>query len=117
MASPKEREKKNNDDLDEIEYQKNIQDEYTKNLVQYAALMKKNAMETESFLINDKQKLEKMGESVNRNYDLSSSTNKEVHGLLNITSSNLWTDIFIICSVILGFVVMYFFMKIVGKPA
>lgn len=119
MSNPNKVDRRRGDsdeDLDEIEFQQKIQNDYTKNLVKYAALMKENALNTESFLENDKHKLEKMGDSVDANYNLSSSVNKEVKGLLDMTSSSIWTDLLMIGIVLIGFVGIYFFMKIVGKP-
>lgn len=110
IENRKNKNSQNEDDL--MDYSSKLRDNYTKELLKYASMMKSNALNTEQFLENEKLKLEKMGKRADENYHLAKDSTTDMSKLLSLTSNSIWTDIYIICFVIISFFIVYMFIKI-----
>lgn len=92
------------------------QDELTDELVQYAAAMKDAAMTAGNKIRSDAKQLEKMADRMDANTDATKQASNTVKELLNATSGSIWGYLSTMSTVVLVFIIIYIFMKIVPKP-
>lgn len=92
------------------------QDELTDELVQYAAAMKEAAMYAGNKIRSDAKQLEKMADRMDANSQATKQASNTVSELLNATSGSIWGYLSTMSTVVLVFIIIYIFMKIVPKP-
>jgi len=92
------------------------QDELTDELVQYAAAMKEAALHAGNKIRSDAKQLEKMSDRMEANTHATKQASSTVNELLNASGGSVWGYLSTMSTVILVFIVVYIFMKIVPKP-
>lgn len=93
-----------------------LQDELTDDLVKYASAMKESAMHAGRKIRDDSKKLDQMSEKMVANTDTTKAATGTVNELLNATSTSIWSTLSMLSMVIIAFICVYIFMKIVPKP-
>lgn len=93
-----------------------MQDQLTDDLVKYASAMKESALHAGKKIRDDTKKLDKMADRMYANTDAAKSATSTVDKLLNAPSMSIWGTLSTLSTVIIVFVCIYVFMKIVPKP-
>lgn len=93
-----------------------LQDELTDDLVKFASAMKDSAMHAGRKIRDDSKKLDQMSEKMVANTDTTKAATGTVTELLNATSTSIWSTLSMLSMVIIAFICIYIFMKIVPKP-
>ena len=93
-----------------------MQDDLTEDLVKYASAMKESALHAGKKIRDDTKKLDQMSEKMYTNTHATKAATGTVDELLNATSTSIWSTLSMLSMVIIAFVCIYIFMKIVPKP-
>ena len=93
-----------------------MQDELTDELVMYAAAMKESALNAGLKIRSDTKKLDKMAERMETNTLATQSATSTVKELLNTSTGSIWGNLTMMSMVVIAFIVVWIFIKIVPKP-
>jgi hypothetical protein len=93
-----------------------IQDELTDELMRYTTAMKESALHAGMKIRSDANQLDKMADKLDANTHATQSASSTVTELLNTTSTSFWAQLSMMSTVVIVFVVLYIFIKIVPKP-